>query len=59
MSYTDALIGSTTIDLENRLHGKLRVQIMNALQLNKDMIVKKKVKEEKKERPNKLFISRY
>jgi hypothetical protein len=56
-SYTDALIGSTIIDLEDRLHGKFRSKTLEAISIYKDEIQKELVKENKKDFPNTQLVN--
>jgi len=37
LSYTDALIGATTIDLEDRYYGNFRKQVLDGLELYREM----------------------
>lgn len=58
-AYTDAMIGATTIDLEDRLFGNLRRQSLEALAVYQDMAKKELSKEERKnpDKPNKAAIA--
>jgi hypothetical protein len=47
------LIGSTTIDLEDRYYGNFRKQILDGLELYKEMLSMEVLAEERKEVPNK------
>ena len=56
MSYTDALIGSTIIDLEDRYFGCFRKQVLETLEIRKDMALKIINQQENKEKPDKKLI---
>jgi hypothetical protein len=56
ISYTDALIGSTVIDLEDRLCGNFRKQTLDALHIYKERAQLDLKKESKRSEPSQKLI---
>lgn len=57
LSYTDALIGSTVIDLEDRLFGNFRKQTLDALNIYKKKASDELKKESKRDVPNQHIVN--
>lgn len=56
LAFLDDMIGSTIIDLEDRLHGNLRKTCLESLEIYRKRVELLKKKEEKKDPPDEALL---